>query len=713
MPKAAAVKRVVKRAAASAATTKAAIKEVEDVDYDDQGDYDSGVLVVDPGNIGDDCNNDTDEEDEGTLFMEVEEEEETGPDSNIVDNNDNDDDDEDDEDDEGLVIDDEYDSIEEFNGGSAETESYDPLSLVSVGLLDDEDEEYDDDIAAQTDLTATCTFCQKSFTERKHLTRHIKSVHQKACSVACQYCGRVLSDQDSYKRHINTVHKVKVSAADPAAVAASFPPPVLSVTALAKPCPDCSQKFATKTTLNLHRLKAHVVALKQLPCPQCGQECPDLTAHMRRLHDVQGIVCPHCANIFSKKCTLNRHIEQVHLNIQIHKPATCCQCGKVFSKKGHLDRHVKIIHKGIKDYSDPCPYCNKVFTTRASLEPHIAMVHEGIRKMCPICKKVLSDLNKHMRTVHHTYRRKAKIPKDMISELDNPDLGIEPQIYGAKSFKSHQQQQQEVAAVAPVAAVKDQPAMESPPAATVTANRPSLMPPMLAAVVTPKFPKAIPPLLPVAGAAVTAPPLTLLRTKTTAAAAAVPTKKSLLTTAAAVAAVPAKGKMRINLAADESSRGDGGGKASALDTNSGGDVNLETIKQELGLSDTITLQKISKPRVMPTLAAPPSLLPPPPLSSLPPPPRLTYHGPAPLAPAATNRTQTFGSITLTPIAPPVNTMSALSSAAAVGFSLLNRLPTQTAPERPVMVKITGKPKGLNTTRQPWQSFKALKRETSS
>ena len=128
------------------------------------------------------------------------------------------------------------------------------------------------------------------------------------------------------------------------------------------------------------------------------QECNDLTSHMRRFHNVDGIVCPHCANIFSKKCTLNRHIEQVygcrwiqimplktpklisaanlfliiflckslqvHLNIQIHKPATCPECNKVFSKKGHLDRHIKIIHQGIKDYSDPCPYCGKVFTTR-------------------------------------------------------------------------------------------------------------------------------------------------------------------------------------------------------------------------------------------------------------------------------------------------------------------------------------------------------------
>ena len=87
--------------------------------------------------------------------------------------------------------------------------------------------------------------------------------------------------------------------------------PVFSIPSLVKKCPDCDQQFATKTTLNIHRLKVHVAGLQNLPCPQCGQEAADLTSHMRRHHNVEGIVCPHCANIFSKKCTLNRHIEQV------------------------------------------------------------------------------------------------------------------------------------------------------------------------------------------------------------------------------------------------------------------------------------------------------------------------------------------------------------------------------------------------------------------
>ena len=75
------------------------------------------------------------------------------------------------------------------------------------------------------------------------------------------------------------------------------------------------------------------------------ENIPDLTQHVRKEHNVHGVVCHHCGKILSKTCTLNRHIEQVHLNLQIHKPATCEVCGKVFSKKGHLDRHRRTIHQ--------------------------------------------------------------------------------------------------------------------------------------------------------------------------------------------------------------------------------------------------------------------------------------------------------------------------------------------------------------------------------
>lgn len=150
-------------------------------------------------------------------------------------------------------------------------------------------------------------------------------------------------------------------------------------------------------------------------CPVCGWADGDIIKHFREAHrDVEGVVCPHCYKLLSKKCTLNRHIEQVHLGLQIFKPAKCDECGKVFSKKGHLDRHVRTIHMGMKDESEPCPHCGKIFTTKSSLEPHIEAVHKGVRRKCQICGKVLSDLWKHMRTVHGQYRRKIKIPKEEI-----------------------------------------------------------------------------------------------------------------------------------------------------------------------------------------------------------------------------------------------------------------------------------------------------------
>ena len=107
-----------------------------------------------------------------------------------------------------LMIDcsDEEDDEDDENG-------YDPLSLVSVGLDEDEDdmEEDEDDLSfEEKNNDGSCTFCSESFSNRKLLNNHILSVHQKACSVACQYCGRVLSDAESYKRHLNNVHQVSL-----------------------------------------------------------------------------------------------------------------------------------------------------------------------------------------------------------------------------------------------------------------------------------------------------------------------------------------------------------------------------------------------------------------------------------------------------------------------------------------------------------------------
>ena len=83
------------------------------------------------------------------------------------------------------------------------------MSLVSVGLEEDEADDDDEEEAAEDDQEQKCSFCSKDFANRKQLNRHIKSVHQKICSVACQYCGQVLSDSENYRHHLNSVHQVR------------------------------------------------------------------------------------------------------------------------------------------------------------------------------------------------------------------------------------------------------------------------------------------------------------------------------------------------------------------------------------------------------------------------------------------------------------------------------------------------------------------------
>ena len=182
-------------------------------------------------------------------------------------------DDDDDDPDTSLTIDCDYD------------DSYDPMSLVSVGLDEEEEEE---DVAEETQGgSGQCDICSETFSDRRQLAKHIKTVHPKSCCVACQYCGRVLSDAENYRRHLNNMHKIKLPSSPLPLPTSPLPPtqtikqspqtkqtqaqPVFSIPSNVRKCPDCDQQFATKTTLNIHRLKVHVAGLKNLPCPQCNE----------------------------------------------------------------------------------------------------------------------------------------------------------------------------------------------------------------------------------------------------------------------------------------------------------------------------------------------------------------------------------------------------------------------------------------------------------
>ena len=76
---------------------------------------------------------------------------------------------------------------------------------------------------------------------------------------------------------------LRVGSHDPSSLSSSNQP-TTTITSPVQPCPDCEEQFASKTTLNLHRLKVHVVSPAKFPCPQCNKEVEDLSEHLRSEH---------------------------------------------------------------------------------------------------------------------------------------------------------------------------------------------------------------------------------------------------------------------------------------------------------------------------------------------------------------------------------------------------------------------------------------------
>ena len=52
----------------------------------------------------------------------------------------------------------------------------------------------------------TCKFCEKSFTQKGNLKRHVNSIHKERKDYMCKFCGKAFSQNNNMKSHINKSH---------------------------------------------------------------------------------------------------------------------------------------------------------------------------------------------------------------------------------------------------------------------------------------------------------------------------------------------------------------------------------------------------------------------------------------------------------------------------------------------------------------------------
>ncbi len=84
---------------------------------------------------------------------------------------------------------------------------------------------------------------------------------------------------------------------------------------------------------------------------------------------VEELSCTTCNKKFSRKFTLQRHVQTVHQNLKLFY---CKLCNRYFSQKNNLEKHL-ISHA--QDNPFNCSLCSQTFASKEKLKRHFASVH--------------------------------------------------------------------------------------------------------------------------------------------------------------------------------------------------------------------------------------------------------------------------------------------------------------------------------------------------
>jgi hypothetical protein len=142
-------------------------------------------------------------------------------------------------------------------------------------------------------------------------------------------------------------------------------------------CDKC--EYTTKSRGNLvnHKRIVHE-NYRPKQCEQCDKRFATksvLDDHMMRAHSEHEILCNDCGKMFASPSMLRRHELWHHLPDKSGGPIPCNVCGKISIHKFALQKHINRVHRKLDKLEVTCQICGKSYAERRTLKQHLTKVH--------------------------------------------------------------------------------------------------------------------------------------------------------------------------------------------------------------------------------------------------------------------------------------------------------------------------------------------------
>ncbi len=161
-------------------------------------------------------------------------------------------------------------------------------------------------------------------------------------------------------------------------------------------CSECEHTSHRLEYLEQHIKKRHTVQEKNVSCDICDRKFYNKVAlkHHQKIHDEnrQKFTCPECSAVLLGKARFRQHVAKHFGKVKKKERVPCPVCNKLITD---VNKHMRLTHAQREKCC--CPTCGQTFTYKAAMRKHMS-IHLGQSKTrCTICGNQYVDIHKHMK----------------------------------------------------------------------------------------------------------------------------------------------------------------------------------------------------------------------------------------------------------------------------------------------------------------------------